>query len=98
MLGLGQCARFASLCKEMLHLLAGDEGVSPLRRDPQERKDGPIGDGQKPDGDGRDDRQQMDRPGDAQGDPVRILQPDGLGRQFAEDEEEVRDPQHNDGQ
>jgi hypothetical protein len=82
----------------MLDLLAGDEGRSPFRRDSQKRKNGPIGKGQKPDDNGRNDRQEMDRPDDVQGDPVRVLQPDGLGRQFAEDEEEIRYPQHDDGE
>jgi len=96
--GLGQRACLASLREEMLYLLPGDEGLSPLRRDSQKRKNSPVGEGQKPDDNRRDDRQQMDRPGDVLGDPVRVLQPDGLGRQFAEDEEEVRYPQHNDGE
>ena len=96
-LGLGQGAGFASLREDLLHLLAGYEGLSLFRRDSDQREDGAVGEGEKPDGDDRDDRQEMDRPGDAQGDPVRVLQADGLGGQFAEDEEEIGYPEHDDG-
>ena len=96
-LGLGQGACFASLREDLLHLLPRNEGLSRFWRDSENGEDGAVGDREKPDGDNRDDRQEMDRPGDSQGDAVRILQADGLGGQFADNEKEIRYPEHDGG-
>ena len=82
--GLGQGAGFTSFGEELLHLLPGDEGVSFFWFDAEKRQDGPVGEGQKPDGGDGGFRQEVNRPNDTQGHAVRVLKTDGLRGQLSQ--------------